>query len=87
MKKAFNIYYQNYEKITILSFLVLLFFSILTVKFQILTWIVAFLLYAMIVITGLNIVVFNYDMFNYVKKITDRIREIEQQIQIKIKEH
>ena len=87
MKKAFDIYYKNYPKITTLTFLALLFTSILAVKLQFLTFVVVFLLYTLIVITGLNIIVFNYDMLGMFKTITDRMKEIDKQIQIKIKEH
>lgn len=75
LKYFFN-YREKYDKLITLVFGLILIFSLLTLIFPILSWVVALLVCSLFPILALTIVVMQYDMFIFFEEVSKTLNSI-----------
>lgn len=77
MKKIFDYYYKNYDKITILAFTALFVTSLISIVFQPLAYLVGGIIYLLMLIAFCNLIVCYKDMmklFESLEKIFEKMK-------------
>jgi hypothetical protein len=76
MKKLFNLYQLNYEKITVLNMLAILLTGLISIVIPFISYLTAFFVLLLFPILALNVIILHIDLYNFYEAFAKQFEKV-----------